>query len=535
MIFQEESRNDFNVNRLVQALEVRIDSATGQAACQSAIDGTQPDCVPWNPFAIGGVTPESLAFLQTPAMRQGDITQKVFGGTLAGDLGAYGLISPFATTGAQIVVGTEYREDFLSLRNDLIFRNGDLAGQGGPSEDVDGVVKVYEFFGELQIPLVQDKPFIEELTINGAYRYSDFWLTTGTQSTYAMGATYSPTSDVKVRGQFQRATRSPNPVELFSPSSIGLIDLTQGSNGQFDPCAGASPARSQADCARSGVTAAQYGNVADNPAGQFNALFGGNPDLDTEKSDTFTIGAVFTPRVVPGLTLSVDYFDIKVKGFIDTVPPELALNNCLDTGDEFFCSLINRGPGGQLWVNDQSFIEATNINTGSLSTKGIDISMTYDVDLDDLGSMRIDYVGTYLDSLVTEPLPGETPFDCAGFYSSDCGIPNPEYRHRLPVTWNTPWGGLSTQLTWRYFASVKQFGASPAPINAKLGDQNYFDLSFSMQVHENIRLRGGINNIFDNDPPVSSTVGAGFGNGNTFPQVYDALGRFMFLGATFTF
>lgn len=535
VIFQNLAGNDFNVPRLVQSLEVRLDPNTNQPVCQSVLDGSNPNCVPWNPFALNGVTPEALAFLQTPAIQTGDVTQKVFGATLAGDLGTYGVTSPFAETGVQILVGVEYREDHLSLRNDVIFQNGDLAGQGGPTPDVAGDVNVYEFFGEVQVPLVQDKPFVKELTLNGAYRYSDFWLTTGTQSTYAVGASYAPVDDVRVRGQFQRATRSPNPIELFSPSSIGLFDLTAGPNGLFDPCSGPTPARTAEECARTGVTAAQFGNVADNPAGQFNALFGGNPDLDVEKADTITVGAVITPTMVPGLSVSVDYFDIKVKGFVGTVPPELALNNCLDTGDEFFCSLINRGPGGQLWVNNQSFITATNVNTGSLATKGIDLNVSYDFDIGELGSMRIDYVATYLDSLVTVPLPGEPGFDCAGFYSSDCGTPNPEYRHRMPVAWNTPWGGLNAQVTWRYFGSVKQFGASPAPINAKLGSQNYFDLSLSMQVHEQIRLRGGVNNLFDNDPPVSSVVGAGFGNGNTFPQVYDAVGRFIFLGATFEF
>merc|ERR1712093_711386 len=133
---------------------------------------------------------------------------------------------------------------------------------------------------------------------------------------------------------------------MGSAQSIGLFDLTQGSNGIYDPCAGTTPTATAAQCANTGVTAAQYGNIADNPAGQFNTLTGGNPDLEPEKSDTYTFGFVATPSAIPGLTVSMDYFDITVEDLVGTVPQKLALDSCLETGDPFFCSLVNRGHAG---------------------------------------------------------------------------------------------------------------------------------------------------------------------------------------------
>ncbi|MBK5912378.1 hypothetical protein CCR85_12875 [Rhodothalassium salexigens] len=533
--YRDVASNFLDTAKLQQSLIVRIDPETGQPACQSAIDGSTPDCAPWNPFQVGGVTQEALDFLQSPGFRTGNVTQKVFGGTLSGDLTKYGVQSPWADFGLQTVIGFEYREETLDQRNDELTRSGRL---GVARPDVSGDIGVYEVFTEVQMPLVQGRFLIDELSLNGAYRFSDFWRTTGAQHTYSVGLTYAPSPDVRLRGQYQRATRSPNPIELFSPQAPFEFVLTQGANGQFDPCAGANPTASLEACQRTGVTAQQYGRIADNPAGQFRSLAGGNADLDVEKADTFTAGAVITPGMVPGLSVSIDYFNIEVDGFIGTVPPEIAINNCLDTGDTFFCGLINRGPGGSLWVGDDSFVVATNLNTGSLSTSGLDLSLNYTIGLGKAGDLRVDYLATYLLSLDQVPLPGENKVECAGFYAGPCGVSSPEYRHRLPVTWMSPWGDFMTQLTWRYFGSVDQIGATPAPVNATLGSENYIDLSLSKTVYKTLELRAGVNNLFDNNPPVSSAVGGGggtFGNGNTYPQVYDALGRYLFIGATATF
>lgn len=550
VIFSNTALNDISIAKLTQALNVRLDPATGSPTCQGVLDGSgNQACVPYDIFSIGG-TPSQAAidFILEPAFDKGNIVQRVYGGTIVGDLGTYGFSSPMAETGVQVVVGFEYREDQIDRSPDATSIAGGLTGTGGASPPIDEAVDVFEFYTEVAIPIVEGAEFAEELTLTGALRFSDF-ASTGGQTTWSAGLTWTPIPDIRFRGQFQRAIRSPNVLELFRAQGNNLFDLTDpDGDGVFDPCAGATPFFTAAQCANQGVTAAQFGNVADNPAGQFNLLIGGNPDLEVETSDTITIGAVITPTVVPGLTISIDYFNIQVDDFIGTVPPALAIDQCALTGDAFFCDLIQRDAGGGLFVNGAtSFVVNTNINTGSLKTSGVDVNVSYSVDLDDLGmenkgSLSMNFIGTYLIELETESIPGAVPFDCKGFYGAACGIPNPTWRHRFLMTWETPWN-FNLTTTWRYHGSVDQFpgqagdGSLNAPVadsnlNSHFGAENYIDIQTTIDVMENARLRFGINNLLDNNPPLSSIVGTAPGNGNTYPQVFDANGRFVFLGLT---
>lgn len=548
VIIGDTDLNDISIAKLAQALNVRIDPNTGNATCQGVIDGTgNSACVPYDIFSIGGTPSDaSVNFIIETAFQKGNTTQKVYGGTVIGDLGQYGIVSPGAETGVQVVFGFEYREDHLDDQPDATSVAGGLTGTGGASPPIDDEVDLYEFYLEVAIPLIEGASFAEEITLTGAYRFSDFE-TTGGQSTFSTGLSWTPTSDIRVRAQFQRAIRSPNVIELFFLQTNSLFDLTDtDGDGIFDPCAGATPFFSAAQCANQGVTAAQYGFVADNPAGQFNLLIGGNIDLNVETSNTYTIGAVLTPSIIPGLTVSVDYFDIKVNDFIGVVPPGLSVSRCGLTGDPFFCSLVQRDAGGGLFVNNKtSFVTATLVNTGSLATSGIDVNALYSMEVGDYGSLSMNFVGTYLLDLSTEPLPGEVPFDCTGFYAAACGIPNPVWRHRFLTTWETPWNFNLTG-TWRMHGPVDQFpgqdptGALNAPVastnlNSHFGAEHYIDLQVAVDVRENARIRFGINNLLDNDPPLSSIVGTAPGNGNTYPQVYDANGRFVFLGLTLDF
>lgn len=530
--------NDLISSRLQRSLLVSIDPETGNPACQAAIAGIDEACVPWNIFQPGGITQEALDYISVPTFESGTVEQEILNATFVGNLGDYGITLPGADTGVQFVGGFEYRSDSLTRRADDFTANGEVAGAGGAFPPISGTVNVYEFFGELAIPILEGADLAEELSANLAYRFSDY-NTTGTSSTWSAGLSWAPTSDVRFRGQFQRAVRAPNIFELFIARNTGLFDLSDpDGDGIFDPCAGATPAATFEQCARTGVTADQFGQIADNPAGQFNTVTGGNPDLDVETSETYTIGAVFTPSFVEGLTLSVDYFNITVDDFVGTVPSELALNNCLETGDEFFCSLIQRDAGGGLFVDpNTSFIVATNINTGSIKTDGIDITAQYDFDLGNgFGSVNMNFAGTYLLSYETEPLPGEDTFECAGFYSGDCTIPRPEYSHTYRTTWQSE-RDVDVSVTWRHIGSVRQLNAAAnsTNLNAELKAVNYIDLSASWGVTDGVRMRAGINNLFDVIPPVSSALPAGLGTGNTFPALYDVDGRFAFFGITADF
>lgn len=540
--------NDFIVENLQEAFLVE-ENEEGELVCTSG----NPACVPYNIFQRGPngeslVTQEALDFIEGVGITTGETQQFVFGGHIQANLGDFGIQSPLADSGPGLLIGGEYREDFLVAVPDEISQTpgGGFTGVGGAALPISGELQVAEFFLESQIPLITEAPFIYELSLQGAYRFSDY-TTDGndvqnefsTDSFYA-AVTYAPHPSLRFRGQFQRAVRSPNVIELFSAQDQGLADLSTQANGLFDPCAGPDPLATLEQCANTGVTPGQFGNIIDVISGQTAVITGGNPFLDPEVSDTYTAGLVFTPDFIPGLSVTVDYFNIEVDEAISAgIPVQTILDECLATGDPTFCDLINRDPQGSLNSGTLGVgFEATNINIATLATEGVDFQILYsfdlvDVGLGDLGAVRFDYAATYLDSISTTPFPGAEEIECAGLYAGSCGTPNPQYRHRMLASWDTPWN-LSTTLTWRYFGGVDLDGI-PAdnPIDASLSQVNYLDFQANYQATDWLNFRFGVLNLTGREAPASTNVGAGLGNGNTFPTVYDATGRFFFFGLTF--
>jgi len=242
---------------------------------------------------------------------------------------------------------------------------------------------------------------------------------------------------------------------------------------------------------------------------------------------------------------TIDVFRISVKDTISNVLPPTTLQQCYDTGNPIFCNLVKRDPIFQsLWLPG-SAVGANNTNLGSTKTSGADVGFNYVYKIPSYGSLNVDFIGTWLHEFIVEPVPGLGSYDCAGLFGSgNCGTPLPEWRHKLRFTWGTPWN-TNVALTWRYFSQVDNEGTSSNPllntpvnpVDAKMNAQNYIDLSAVVDVSKTVSLVFGINNLFDKDPPFvnNNTVGAGFGNGNTYPQVYDALGRKVFLGLTVKF
>ena len=542
------STNDFIISKTQQAF-LAVDDGNGNVVCSDPSGG----CVPYNiftrPGGSSGVTREALDFIQGVGLVIGETSQMVYGANIQGDLGEYGVSTPWADDGVALLVGVEGRKDKLESIPDEISQvpGGGFTGVGGATLPVKGQVEVMELYAELQIPLVQDKPFFNELTLAGQYRYSDYDnsgnRTTNSFSTDAFGVqlTWSPVEDLTLRGQFQRAVRAPNVIELYTGQNTGLPNLnsSQNSLGEqiYDPCATSAPTASQSACANTGVTAAQYGSVPDVISGQTQSLTGGNPQLTPESSDTWTFGAVLTPSFAPGLSVTVDYFDISVEDFISAgIEAQTTLDQCLATGNPTFCDLIVRASNGSLIAGIPGVgFQQTNLNIAELTTSGIDIQVRYSTDLGSFGGMRFDYAGTYLDKFDFASFPGDTPIECAGFLNNGCISPvNPKYRHRVTTTWETPVEGLEASATWRYFAGTKNEAGDSPLIDDDLQTINYVDLSFFYELNDTIRLRGGVQNVTNTQPPVSTSSGPPLGNGNTFPTIYDTA-RTFFGGVTFSF
>lgn len=546
-LLTENFQNDFSRSRLRKALNA-VAGPNGQPVCRVNADADltndDPACVPYAIFGIGAVTPEQLAYLQIPGLSKGETVEQVLSASVAGDLGQYGWKLPTANDGLGVAFGAEYRSESSELRTDANYQSNDLAGQGAPTLDTVGQFDVREVFAEARLPVLQDKPFADTLSLEAGYRYSDYNLGFDTDS-YKLGLQWAPVGDLMLRGSYQRAVRSPNIQELFLQPRVQLDGVT-------DPCSndlGETPAVSFEECARTGVTAAQYGNILQNPASQYNGLVGGNTDLDPEESDTYSFGFVATPGFLPGFSFTVDYYDIKVEKLINSLGADFILNQCLTSGDPEYCDRIQRAGNGSLWLGDSGFVEDPILNTGSLQSKGVDAEANYRFDMGNVGSLGLQFIGTYVDEYLTEPLPGASKYDCAGLFGSVCGTPIPDWRHKMRANWTTPWN-MDLALTWRYIAAVDDDRTSSDPnlaadiiqTDQHLGSRSYFDLTGSytfseVGVFSSVTGRLGINNILDKDPPLvgQDTCPSVYCNGNTFPQVYDTLGRYVFLGLTADF
>jgi len=529
--------NDFAVPNLQNALHAVRDPDTGEIVCQSVIDGTDPNCVPYNPFAIGGVTPEALAYLQVPAVQTGVIDQNVITGVITGDLGTIGAKLPWADEAVKVAFGVENRRDKLENVTDFINSGGLLGGSGGPTIGIEGSTNVNDLFMEASIPLAQGRAGVEQLSFDTAYRYSDY--SSGiTTNTYKFGVDYAPVEDIRLRASFQRAVRAPNIVELFTAQGFALFDM------DGDPCgaalAGKAGAASSQACLDSGVPASALRSPnLDSPAGQYSFNQGGNTDLQPETSDTISYGIVFTPRFAPGLSMSIDYFDIDVEDLISVFGAANTLDACYKFNDAAACGRIHRNPQGQLWIGTGN-VDDLNTNIGGLATSGVDLNLNYNgFDIGSWGSLTFNLTGTWLKELITDPgAAGFPPFDCAGEHAGACvssltTAANPEIRTRFRIGWETPWN-VDLALTHRYISSISQRGAAANRIDRHFSHENYFDLFGSWNVSEMANVRLGINNVLDDDPQINASVGA-TGNGNTYPQVYDALGRYIFGGMTVKF
>ena len=550
-LFNQTYDNEWSKQRTENALEV--DPISGKCfAAEADQNGivADPTCVPLNLFGgLGAITPAQLKYVAAQGFMQGYTREQIVSGSLTGDLGQWGGQLPWAKTPIGLSLGAEYRSETIQLDTSRDFQINDLAGQGGATLPVPrSGFNVVEGFGEVRIPIVQDVPFAEDLTATGGYRYSSYDIS-GSVSSYKYGIEWQIVDDLKVRGSVQRAVRAPNVLELFSPANVGLF-------GGNDPCA-SSTAGACAGVPNAGST------LLNCPASQCNQQASGNVNLKPETSDTKTFGIVFTPTFIDGFTATIDYFNIKVDNYISSISPNLTLSGCYGstasaTSQAFFCPFVHRTAGGTIF--GAGYVADPSVNLPYLQTKGVDFEANYTTDMGDwgwhdAGSLGFNFLGTYTQHLTTQPIPTpavgagqDKTYDCAGLFGVTCGTPTPKWRHKFRVTWTSPWD-FSLSVNWRHLGSVKfdgntantnlNVGVFDAPDN-KVRQFNYFDLSGNWTVSEGLELRAGIDNLFDKTPPVldSNTLaisGPPFGNGNTFPGVYDSLGRTLFVGGTYKF
>jgi len=528
----EHVSNDISAARQANALNVV--NVGGVPTCQSVVDGSDPSCVPYDIWKSGGVTQSALNYITEGGGNSGDAEQLVISAQAVGDLTSWGLKSPKASDGLALALGAQYRRETIRNTPDAAMAAGDLVYASNVlygTLPTAGSFDVAEVFAELKVPLLKNMPFAETLDLDIADRFAHYH-PQGNVNAYNIGIDWAPIRPVRFRSSLSRSIRAANGHELFLAQSAGLQQIT-------DSCSGPTPTSSQTECARTGVTAAQYGHIQS--ATRVNVVTGGNPALLPEQADTLTAGVVLTHfDWAPSLLLSVDYWRIKINKYIGSISANESFNQCLTTGNAIFCGLIQRDPAsGSLTAGR---ILQTRANTGSYGESGIDIAARYSMPLHSGGTLAFNFNGS---ALINNPItvnPAAPLEDCTGLYGQTCSgdgptSPIPRWRHSLRTSWTG--GKLDVSLNWRHIGSMNFEGTSPYfngeavyPIDQHVSAYDYFDLSAGYSLGR-LDVNMGINNLFAKKPPI---IGYGANplllNGNLLAGMYDSFGREVFVEFT---
>jgi iron complex outermembrane receptor protein len=536
---QNQARVNWGSSSKVQQALRAFRSPTGALVCQSTANG----CVPLNLFgALGTITPDQIGFIDLDAQIRRLVSQSVITGSINGDL--FGLASPFAASPVAFSIGGEYRRLSASATPDSASQiQSEVLGTGARTPPDIGRYTVKEVFGELIVPLIEDG-FIYKATVEAGVRYSDY-STTGGSTTWKAGGTIEPVQGFKFRGMYQKAVRSPNIQELFQSPVQGLGNLT------VDPCAGATPTAPRSLCEATGAPSGTYGGISQPSSGQINVTTSGNRNLDVERATTYTLGGVFTPRFLPRFSLTVDYFNIKIKDLIQPAGQNDILNGCYQIAlnpsqtPNAFCQLIRRNPltGSLNGAGETPGVITASSNTGRLETAGVDVGFNYSIPLGS-NAVKLGFNGTWLDYYRIQSAPTSINRECTGVYSTSCTNPRPEYKWNARVGYEV--GPIDLSLLWNHVSSVRIEPAPPTTLPARdvpqfggpsaanvldayerIDAYNYFDLSMRFNASETFELGFLVENLFDKKPPLvgSGVGGTSFNNGNTFPTTYDVIGR----------
>jgi iron complex outermembrane receptor protein len=532
------SSQDIDITKYANALDAVTDS-TGTIVCRDAA-ARAAGCAPINLFGFNTASAAASSYVQASEAREVSIknTQFVANASLNGSL----LTLPYGDV--RVAFGGEYRREKSAENWDALTNAGQNSGNQTP--DTVGSFNVKELFGEIDIPLLKDLPFVNSLSLQGAARYSDY-STIGNVFSWNAGAEYSPVQGLRFRGNYAIANRAPNINELFSSASETFPAVQ-------DPCDGVTAASTGTfanACRQIPAIAAAVSNggtfqyeLSDTQS--INGFDGGNRNLQEEKGKTLTLGAVIAPDQIRGFSLTVDYFNIKLTNAIGIVPRATSIQQCLLTSEPQFCNNVIR-------YDNTGYIKtvnAQNINIADTKTSGIDVNLRYGRALGLTTDDRLD-----LNVLYTHTMKYKTQSDpAAPAYS---GVGNLEYgavfRDKVNATASYSAGPYSVNWTATYLSPMvdtvrdefaeysDQIGLSPEiAAHNEIKARIYHDVQLRARVGEESRqmeMFFGVTNLFDRKPPkLEDTVFYGTITGTTTAaDVYDPIGRRFYIGAQLRF
>ncbi|MFC4254563.1 TonB-dependent receptor [Altererythrobacter xixiisoli] len=474
-------------------------------------------CVPINILGNGSPSQAALDWVLANHSSWARITQHVVSGSIAGDTGSF-----FELPGGPIgfAVGAEYRKE-KSVDNPSQASIDAILIDNSASQPTSGSFDVKEVFAEINLPLLADVPMAEILSVGGAIRLSDY-STIGSTTTWNVNGTYSPVRDIAFRGTYSQAVRAPNINELFSGQSgtfqfitdpCGIDRLGEGTQYRADNCAAA--------LNDVGINPGTFdpANSAFSPQNSsLEGVTGGNPRLQEETARTWTAGIVLRPSFVPGLTLTADWYDIKLDNAIRTPTAQDTADLCYDqpTLDNAFCVGLERDPDNG-FIADYAVLPQ---NVATYETAGLDINLQYRFEpFANGGQFNIGLIGNYLDKLKFVPSAGAEIEDDK--YLST--YPAPEFSAMFDLTWTKGPVMLNYGINW--MSKTRRVTREEEQGNPDFMPREYFwykerwehEIYVRYDLDDRFQFYGGINNLFDSKPdvgalayPISAVGRAGF-------------------------
>ncbi len=407
-----------------------------------------------------------------------------------------------------VATGLEWRSESGSVDTSEVVQAGNSGGNF--AEPTKGDFSVWEFFTEFHIPLLENRAFAQELAVDAALRYSDYD-SAGTETTWKLGLHWRPISSFKLRGTYATGFRAPNILEAYGGRADSFLIVADPCNTAADLYRNNSTV--QANCAAAGAPADFVQN-----ASQLKVSAGGNPDLEAETSDSFSVGFTWTPGMLDNFSLNMDYYDVRVDGAIGVPDPVDIIITCYTIPDLTApeCARLGRGPSGTI-----TRFELLNENLSRLETSGIDLSAHY-THATTLGEFGLTGNANWLDEYVETTASGvvsKRGGKVASAISSWAGYP--KWRSILTATFSR--NNWSIGGSWRYLDAMDIFDAIEFDnIHNSVDAVNYFDLFGSY--HNNlIEITLGADNITNETPPYVPDVSL-----NT-SSIYDFPGRFYYL------
>lgn len=540
-------KGNVNVQRYLLGIDTTRDAA-GNIVCRSKLNpaGTVDygadaailaadiaACVPINPFGQGSVSQAARNYVLMDTVATGKIKQFVASGFVAGDTSAW-----FELPGGPVgfSVGGEYRREKVYYDLDELTQQGYAFYNAIPTFRAPAF-EVKELYGEISVPILKDVPFFKELTANASGRVSDYKGATGTVYTWGTELTWTPVQDIRFRGTYNKAIRAPNVVDLYSEQSQNFAPAPN------DPCSlrniGTGSSYREANCRAAGVPT-NYDFVY---TSSIELISGGNPNLREETSTSWTVGGVLQPRWIPGLSLSVDYFNIKVDDVITAPSAQQILNACYDAPnlDNPFCGLFTRngateGPSGEAAYQVlQGSLQQTTLNYAKLTAEGINAELNYRHDFS-WGSAGFKTVYTRMIKRNEYLNPADPSF--RNQILEELGDPKNQVNFngdvkfgKLTIGYQMRWIDKMYLNTYEDYNSVNGLPPQNADYASlkKYPDVFYHDARMGYDVTEKFNIYVGVDNIGNRAPPFGLTgVGAGSG-------IYDVRGRYGYIGAVAKF